>query len=398
MHEAKLNVGVYALFRTNLGIVSSTICMNSGFARAPWEADFCDLRASLPIPEPRNLSDFKLDNSLSIRCLKPNMDWQINYDDGAGTTIDVLYRSIMPPFDIHDPDMDPMKAKALKAAEAGGKFAWGTAYNGHFDQSGHFQGTVSVRGKSYPIDCISTMDHSWGPRPERGAPNMSWLHAHFSRDLAMHAIFSFDPQDEWPIAQSRARLCRRARKGVRTQETRTARPCAANAMRIGPPRPGRQRRPRMEAQRRGANHFPLAVLAEHGVVQRPGSMAVRRSRRLWRDPGLLRNAATDRAERRSGDARVRGGLTTMSPLAVLFDFDGTLVQTREASWKIFARVNECGFKLGVATQQEYFRLLEDNLFQGIRRLCRDDAQSQQVARHFLARAGGPLRNPISCRA
>jgi phosphoglycolate phosphatase len=73
----------------------------------------------------------------------------------------------------------------------------------------------------------------------------------------------------------------------------------------------------------------------------------------------------------------------MFPLAVLFDFDGTLVQTREASWKIFARVNEF-FKLGVATQQEYFRLLEDNLFQGIRRLCRDDAQSQQVVRHFLA--------------
>jgi hypothetical protein len=192
--EAKLNVGVYALFRTNLGVVSSTICMNSGFARAPWEADFCDLRASLPIPKSRNLSDFRLDNSLSIRCLKPNMDWQINYDDGAGTTIDVLYRSIMPPFDIHDPDVDPMKAKALKAAEAGGKFAWGTAYNGHFDQSGHFQGTVSVRGKSYSIDCISTMDHSWGPRPERGAPNMSWLHAHFSRELAMHAIFSFDPK------------------------------------------------------------------------------------------------------------------------------------------------------------------------------------------------------------
>jgi len=38
------------------------------------------------------------------------------------------------------------------------------------------------------------MDHSWGPRPERGAPNMSWLHAHFSRDLAFHAIFSFDPR------------------------------------------------------------------------------------------------------------------------------------------------------------------------------------------------------------
>jgi hypothetical protein len=192
---AKLNVGVYALFRTNLGIVSSTICMNSGFARTPWEADFCDLRASLPIPAPRDLSNFRLDNSLSISCLKPNMDWQIGYDDGAGTSIDVSYRSIMPPFDIHDPDMDPMKAKALKAAaEVGGKFAWGTAYNGHFDQTGHFEGEVRIRGKAYPIDCVSTMDHSWGPRPERGAPNMSWLHAHFSRDLAMHAIFSFDPE------------------------------------------------------------------------------------------------------------------------------------------------------------------------------------------------------------
>ncbi|WP_207234402.1 hypothetical protein [Bradyrhizobium sp. Leo170] len=117
--EATLNVGVYALFRPNLGIVSSTICMNSGFANTPWEADFCDLRASIPIPEPRDLSDFSLENSLRIKCLRPNMDWHIGYDDGEGTTIDVEYRSIMLPFDIHDPVMDPMKAKALKEAEQG---------------------------------------------------------------------------------------------------------------------------------------------------------------------------------------------------------------------------------------------------------------------------------------
>ena len=192
--EATLNIGVYALFWPNLGIVSSTICMNSGFANAPWEADFCDLRASMPIPEPRDLSNFTLENSLRIKSLRPNMDWHIGYDDGEGTTIDVEYHSIMLPFDIHDPAMDPMKAQALKEAEQGGKFAWGTAYNGHFDQTGHFKGSVAIRGKSYVIDCISTMDHSWGPRPERGAPNMSWLHAHFSKDLAFHAIFSFDPK------------------------------------------------------------------------------------------------------------------------------------------------------------------------------------------------------------
>jgi len=73
----------------------------------------------------------------------------------------------------------------------------------------------------------------------------------------------------------------------------------------------------------------------------------------------------------------------MAPLAILFDLDGTLVQTREASWKIFERVN-AEFTLGVASQEEYFHLLEDNLFQGIRRLCRDDAHSREVARYFLA--------------
>jgi hypothetical protein len=191
--EAKLNVGVYGLFRPNLGIVGSTICINSGFANAPWEADFIDMQSSLPAPD--SLRHYRLNNSLEVECTRPNMDWTIKYDDGEGTTINVDYKAIMLPFDIQDPDMDPMKAKALAQAEKAGNFAWGTAYNGHFDQSGHFKGRVTVRGQEYPIDCVSTMDHSWGPRPERGAPNMSWLHAHFSKDLAIHAIFSFDPEE-----------------------------------------------------------------------------------------------------------------------------------------------------------------------------------------------------------
>ncbi|PZQ50713.1 MAG: hypothetical protein DI556_06235 [Rhodovulum sulfidophilum] len=186
--EEKLNVGVYALFRTNLGCVNSTICMNSRFAATPWEADYVDYQSVLPMPANASLLDYELANGLHVRCLEPNMVWEIKFDDGEGTKIDVMYRAIMPPFDIHDPDMDPM------VGGHAGKFAWGTAYNGHFDQSGHFEGTVTLRGRVIPIDCVSTMDHSWGPRPERGAPNMTWLHAHFSKDLAVHAIFAFDPE------------------------------------------------------------------------------------------------------------------------------------------------------------------------------------------------------------
>lgn len=186
--QARLNVGVYALFRTNLGVVSSTICINSQRAVTPWEADFCDMRAAMPIPTPKSLLDYKLLNSLHIRCLDPNRVWHIAYDDNEGTRIDVRYDALMPAFDIHDPAMDPMCGSKSEA----GKFAWGTAYNGHFDQTGHFKGVVAVRGREVPIDCVSTMDHSWGPRPERGKPNMSWLHAHASKDLAVHAIFGFD--------------------------------------------------------------------------------------------------------------------------------------------------------------------------------------------------------------
>lgn len=192
--ESRLNVGLYALFRNTLGTVGSTICMNSGRSITPWEADFCDMRSSMPIPEPRSLRDYTLANSLRVRCLVPNRVWEVGYDDGDGTSVDVRWDALMPGFDIHDPAEDPMAAAASHAS-AEGKFAWGTAYNGHFDQTGHVTGTVRIRGKAYAIDCVSTMDHSWGPRPERGAPTMCWVGAHFSRDLAMHAIFSFDPAE-----------------------------------------------------------------------------------------------------------------------------------------------------------------------------------------------------------
>lgn len=186
--EKKLNIGVYALFRPNLGVVSSTICMNSGRVATPWEADFCDMRASMPIPEPRNLQDYRLLNGLEVKCIEPNMAWTIKYDDGRGTWIDVRYDALMPPFDIHDPQMDPMCGSKSKE----GEFSWGTAYNGHFDQTGTVVGAVAIRGNEVPIDCVSTMDHSWGARPERGKPTMSWLHAHFSSKLAIHGIFGFD--------------------------------------------------------------------------------------------------------------------------------------------------------------------------------------------------------------
>ena len=66
--EEHLNVGVYALFRPNLGTVTTSVCMNSRRTVTHWEADFCDMRAAVPIPQPRNLRDYALSSGLHVRC------------------------------------------------------------------------------------------------------------------------------------------------------------------------------------------------------------------------------------------------------------------------------------------------------------------------------------------
>ncbi|MBR0801579.1 HAD family hydrolase [Bradyrhizobium jicamae] len=73
----------------------------------------------------------------------------------------------------------------------------------------------------------------------------------------------------------------------------------------------------------------------------------------------------------------------MKPVrAVLFDLDGTLVQTREASWRVFAKTN-AALGLGIDSQSEFFRLLEDNMFHGLQKHCGDERRAEEAGRHFL---------------
>ncbi|WP_240757772.1 HAD family hydrolase [Nakamurella flava] len=68
--------------------------------------------------------------------------------------------------------------------------------------------------------------------------------------------------------------------------------------------------------------------------------------------------------------------------AVIFDLDGTLVQTRVASWEIFRRISD-RFELGVDEPEQYYRLFRGNVFASIRELCRDDAHAAEVNAAFL---------------
>ncbi|SEQ48124.1 phosphoglycolate phosphatase [Pseudomonas sp. NFACC02] len=73
----------------------------------------------------------------------------------------------------------------------------------------------------------------------------------------------------------------------------------------------------------------------------------------------------------------------MKPVrALLFDLDGTLVQTREASWQLFRQTNEL-FGLGIDRQQDYFALFENNFFEAMHAHCKDPSTAQAAQAHFL---------------
>ena len=183
--ERSMNCGIYALWRPNLGVVHTTICVNSRRTTHYWETDYCNMQAHVPMPEDPDLTNYRLANGLSVRCTEPNMAWEVDFEDPAGNGLHFEYRSLMAPYDIQDPAQNPL-------AEA---WAWGTHYAGHFDQTGVYEGEIRLSGERIPFRCVSTMDHSWGARPEYGTRNMSWMHAHFGEDLAMHAILGFDAED-----------------------------------------------------------------------------------------------------------------------------------------------------------------------------------------------------------
>jgi phosphoglycolate phosphatase len=72
----------------------------------------------------------------------------------------------------------------------------------------------------------------------------------------------------------------------------------------------------------------------------------------------------------------------MEITAILFDLDGTVVQTREASWALFAETNR-EYALGVDTREQFFELFESNVFRSLARVCADPAQAEAAKQHFM---------------
>jgi len=72
----------------------------------------------------------------------------------------------------------------------------------------------------------------------------------------------------------------------------------------------------------------------------------------------------------------------MATRTVVFDMDGTLVQTRAASWDVF-RDTARRFELPIRSAEEFFELFRGNFYDSLETLCADPAVAAAVRAHFL---------------
>jgi hypothetical protein len=186
---------VYVMARPGVGAIKADVEINGDLSLDPWGAWYSDNQNHLPLPE--RLESFDLPNGLSLRAHSIR-DYRIDYVGIDRTELHLDVSGLLEPFDIHDPAMDPLAVVDPGRRADGWEF--GKAYASHFDMTCRVTGKLHVRGRAYDVDCVSTMDHSWGQRPEREQGPMAWLNAHFGADYALQSIWRFEPRAK-PDAQ-----------------------------------------------------------------------------------------------------------------------------------------------------------------------------------------------------
>lgn len=182
--QANLTGWVYIVARPYVGAMVCDIEVMDRIGRVTLETRYFDFQQHLPMPE--KLENFTLPNGLSLRTENEPRNYVIDYQGTDDTFFKLNFAGVMEPFDIHDPNMDPL------ASTDPSQSGFGSAYANHFDMTCHVTGKIRVRGEDHDVDCVTTMDHSWGPRNERGMNPMGWINGNFGPDCAFSTIWKLD--------------------------------------------------------------------------------------------------------------------------------------------------------------------------------------------------------------
>lgn len=181
--EASLNGIIYVLARPMLGVCMCDISLHDRIADLWEEQLYIDNQQHMPCP--KSLLEFTLPNGLSLNVVEPLKHYHARYEGIDDTRFDLHFHALHQPYDINDPEMDPMAAKR-------GAGAWDTSWSGHYEQTYRITGELVARGRRYQVDCVDTGDRSWGPRVERDNSSVIWWHASFGEELTVHLFTGHD--------------------------------------------------------------------------------------------------------------------------------------------------------------------------------------------------------------
>lgn len=184
--EQNLFCWIYIVHRAGVGATVSDVEIIDNWSASVDDALYIDYTNHNPLPA--NAREFQLASGLSFRA-DSLRDYHLEYAR-SDVAFKLHFSSVMEPYDIHDPAMDPMAVSDPMLAIANTGF--GSAYASHFDMSVRARGELRIGSRTHKVDCVCTMDHSWGPRPEAGFNPMTWNNAHFSEKDVVHAIFAYD--------------------------------------------------------------------------------------------------------------------------------------------------------------------------------------------------------------
>lgn len=186
--ERNIQGFIYHVFRAGVGAVSSGIEISDCRSSRRTDAIYVDLQHHLRIPE--RLDKFALSNGVEFEAISPKQ-YHLKYTGVADTALDLKFEGLHEPYDIHDPEMDPM-ARADRG-ESTVHSGFGTSYANHFDLTTRVTGKARIRGEEFDINCLATIDHSWGPRPQRGMQFMGYINAQWDDGHVVNTIWDFDP-------------------------------------------------------------------------------------------------------------------------------------------------------------------------------------------------------------
>jgi hypothetical protein len=179
--ERKMRGLIYVGFRTNIGVVFSSVCIWSQECRNLADADYWDARVHLPMP-PQNLDHYTLANGLTVRMDEPLQRYTIDYEGSRGTRLHLEQRGLMPTISSnatrlpkgddfsHFHVVDPLLKSQVD----------------HLDQTMMVEGELHLDGETIAISFPSNRDHTWAPRPEHDHGCGYFDEGHFGEELTFH--------------------------------------------------------------------------------------------------------------------------------------------------------------------------------------------------------------------